>query len=147
MTDNKLFFVCSLIEKIGRERNLTRKEVVSSLGHETVKHIYDYADVLHCEPMAKVADEYIGICKVGTGNYDDVSLCKYAIPSYWDIGKVYARLIEDVAGQDSEEAKIIQILEEVYGSWMSDSLSNYNSDLYYQPRDYIRECYLEGEIL
>lgn len=147
MTDNKLFFVFSLIEKIGRERNLTRKEVVSLLGHETVRHIYKYADVLHCEPIIKVAYEYIGICKIGTGDYDNVSACRYAIPSYWDVGKVYARLIEDVAGRDSEEAKIIQTLEEVYISWMRDSLSNYNSDLYYQLRDYIRECYLEGEIL
>jgi hypothetical protein len=29
---------------------------------------------------------------------------------------------------------------------MCDSLSNYNSDLFYQPRDYLRECYLGGEI-
>lgn len=43
MTNNKLFFLCSLIEKIGRERKLMRQEVVSSLGCETVKHIYVYA--------------------------------------------------------------------------------------------------------
>ena len=147
MTNNNLFFLCSLIEFIGRQRKLARSEVVSSLGQETVKHIYEFADVLHCEPISKVADEYINLHQLGTGNFDNVSVCKYIVPSYWDIGKVYACLIQDVSGNGSDRKKIIQTLNEVYGSWISDSLSNFNSDFYYQQHDYIRECYFEGKIL
>ena len=73
MTNNNLFFLCSLIEFIGRQRKLTRSEVVSSLGQETVKHIYEFADVLHCEPISKVADEYIGLHQLGTGDFDNVA--------------------------------------------------------------------------
>ena len=147
MTNNNLFFLCSLIEFIGRQQKLARNEVVSSLGHEAVKHIYDFADVLHCEPISKVADEYISLRQLGTGDFDNVATCKYAVPSYWDIGKVYARLIQEVSGNISDRKKIIQTLNEVYGSWISDSLSNFNSDFFYQPHDYIRECYFEGKIL
>ena len=59
------------------------------------------------------------------------------------IGAVYARLIEDV----SDGADPITKLLEVYASWMSDALSRFNSDLFYQSRGYIAECYRAGEIL
>ena len=145
-TDNNLFFLCSLIEFIGRQKKLKRHDVVHSLGYDTVRHIYEYADVLHCEPIAKVADEYIELCKINTGNFDNVADCKYSVPSYWDIGKVYARLIQDVTENLSETDEIIKTLHKVYGSWIDDSISNFNSDFFYQPRDYLRECYFSEEI-
>jgi len=37
-------------------------------------------------------------------------------------------------------------LMEVYASWISDAISNYNTDFYYQSRDYICECYREGKV-
>ena len=147
MTNNNLFFLCSLIEFIGRQQKLARSEVVSMLGQETIKRIYEFADLHHCEPISKVADEYINLCQLVTGNFDNVATCKYSVPSYWDIGKVYARLIQDVSWNISDREKIIQTLNEVYSSWISDSLSNFNSDFFYQPHDYIRECYFEGKIL
>ena len=147
MTDNNLFFLCSMIEFIGRQQKLARNEVVSSLGFSAVKHIYEYADVLHCEPVAKVADEYIETCKIKIGDLDNVAVCRYAVPSYWDIGKVYARLIQDVTGDIQETDKIIKTLGAVYSSWINESISNFNSDFFYQPHDYIRECYFEGRVL
>lgn len=30
---------------------------------------------------------------------------------------------------------------------MGEAISNYNSDFFYQPRDYIRECYLAGDVI
>ncbi len=75
MTNNNLFFLCSLIEFIGRQQKLSRDKVVLLLGHEAVKHIYEFADVLHCEPISKVADEYINLCRIETGAFDNVSAC------------------------------------------------------------------------
>lgn len=147
MTDSNLFFLCSLIEFIGRQQKLKRNEVVSSMGIKTLRHIYNYADVFHCEPIIKVADEFIAVCKITMGTFDNVTACKYEVPSYWDIGKVYSRLIQDVTENISEKDKIIKTLTDVYGSWISDSISNFNSDFFYQPHDYIKECYLEGEVL
>ncbi len=146
MTDSNLFFLCSLIEFIGRQQKLTRKDVVSSLGQNTIKHVYEFADMLHCEPISKVADEFVNLCHIETGNFDNVASCKYIVPSYWDIGKVYARLIQDITDV-KENVSIIQTLNDVYNSWISNSISNFNSDFFYQPHDYIRECYLEGKVL
>ncbi len=139
--NSALFFTCSLIEYIGRETKQKRRTVVSLLG-DAIRRIYEYADVLHCEPIAKVADEWIAICNIPEGDFDNVAACKYEAPDYWTIGEVYERLIEDVAGED-----ILVSLGEVYTSWMDERLSDYNTDLFYQPRDYLKECYLAGEIL
>lgn len=140
---NDLFYVCSLIEFIGRERKLRRSEVVAGLGEETLRRIYRHADVFHCEPIAKVAADFIELRSLPEGDFDNVAACRYAVPSYWDIGAVHARLIEDVADGADPVAKLV----EVYSSWMSDALSRFNSDLYYQPRAYLAECYRAGTIL
>lgn len=140
--DSNLFFECSLIEYIGRECKLERKRVVEYLGSDFLKRIYKYADTLHCEPMAKVAADYIEMCEIPKGNYDNVKRCKYEVPDYWTIGEVYERLIEDV-----EKGDIIETLIEVYSSWISDAISNYNSDFFYQSREYICKCYEANEIL
>lgn len=140
---NDLFYVCSLIEYIGRERKLRRADVVKGLGEDTLRRIYRYADTFHCEQIAKVADDFITMRSLPTGDFDNVGSCRYAVPSYWDIGAVYARLIEDV----SDGVDTIDKLVEVYTSWMSDAISRFNSDLFYQPRGYIAECYRAGEIL
>ena len=140
--DSALFFTCSLIEYIGREKKHRRSTVVNALGVKTIQRIYCYADVLHCEPIARIADEYINMCNITSGDYDNVARCKYEVPDYWTIGEVYERLIEDVMQDD-----VIETLFDVYSSWISDSISNYNSDFFYQPRDYIRECYRAGTVI
>ena len=140
---NDLFYVCSLIEYIGRERKLRRADVVSALGEDSIRRIYRYADTFHCEQIAKVADDFITLRSIPSGDFDNVAKCRYAVPGYWDIGAVYARLIEDVA----DGADPVSKLMEVYASWMSDALSRFNSDLFYQSRGYIAECYRAGRIL
>ena len=142
--NSDLFYTCSLIEYIGRKQKQKRETVVKLLGRETIRRIYRYADVFHCEPIAKTADDFIHICNIPVGAYDNLEKAKYEIPDYWTIGEVYERLIEDVS-EDSTEA-IVDTIMAVYSSWISDAISNYNTDFYYQPRDYIYECYLEGEI-
>ena len=141
--ENDLFYVCSLIEYIGRERKLRRADVVSALGEDSIRRIYRYADTFHCEQIAKVANDFITLRSIPSGDFDNVAKCRYAVPSYWDIGAVYARLIEDVA----DGADPVSKLMEVYASWMSDALSRFNSDLFYQSRGYIAECYRAGRIL
>lgn len=142
MNNNALFYECSLIEYIARQTKNSRYDVVKQLG-EDIKRIYDYADVFHCEPMEKVADEFIQRNGISIGDYDNISKCKYTVPDYWDIGEVFARLIEDCyEGED-----LVDGIKEVYGSWMADQILNFNSDLYYQSREYIALCYKEGRML
>ena len=140
--DSNLFFLCSLIEFIGRQQRQKRETVVFALGEKTLRRIYKYADVLHCEPIEKTADEFISSCGIQVGSFDNEAKCKYDVPDYWTIGEVYERLIEDVCEDD-----LIKTLIEVYTSWIDGTISNYNSDFYYQPRDYISECYRAGNVI
>lgn len=142
--NSALFFLCSLIEYIGRSQKLTRQETVERLGRDSIEQIYEYADVLHCEPIGKVAWEFIQDQAIPCGNFDNESECRYEVPDYWTMGEVYERLIEDVT---EEERDIVSGVLQVYGSWIDEELSNYNSDFYYQPRDYIAACYKAGKIL
>ncbi len=141
--NSALFYTCSLIEYIGRKTKNRRSDVVDLLGREAVERIYDYADVFHCEPIEKVAWEFQEEYQIEEGNYDNVSECRYLVPDYWTIGEVFQRLIED----SYEEDQVVDGIFEVYHSWIEASISNYNSDFYYQSREYIAVCYREGEVL
>ena len=141
--DNDLFYLCSLIDYIGRETKNTRDKIVKLLGDETINHIYSYADVYHCDPIAAVAQELIEEKSIETGTFDNVSQAKYETPSYWDIGSVYTRLIEDIAAGKT----VVEGVHMIYDSWINPILSDYNNPTYFQSREYIAECYREGEIL
>ncbi len=77
------------------------------------------------------------------GTYDVIAKAKYAVPDYWDIGEVFERLIEDTCGNVSP----VEGIKEVFSSWIAEKILNFNSDLYYQSRDYLAECYRAGEIV
>lgn len=124
--NNALFFTCSLIEYISRKTYNKRADVVKALGDD-LKRIYRYSDVFHCEPIEKVADDFIQRNKLADGAYDNISVCKYLVPDYWDIGEVFARLIEDCY----EEQEGISGIQLVYSSWIADKILNFNSDMYY----------------
>ena len=50
--DSELFFICALIEQLGRSLHLKRGDIVTTLGEEGVRLIYDHTDILHCDPIA-----------------------------------------------------------------------------------------------
>lgn len=143
--DSALFYTCSLIEFIGRRQKQKRSELVQIMGKNAIARIYRYADVFHCEPIEKTADDFITNLNIPEGDFNNVSKCRYTVPDYWTIGEVYERLIEDICGEDKEH--VIDCLMEVYTSWIDDAISNYNTDFYYQSREYIYECYREGTVI
>ncbi len=141
--NNALFFICSLIEFIGRETKNKRGDIVDYLGKSDICQIYQYADVFHCEPIAKVADDFITKDNIKEGRYDNIKNCKYMVPDYWDIGDVFARLIEDAF----QEENVVEAVSQIYHSWIADKILDFNSDFYYQSREYIAVCYKEGKIV
>ena len=141
-TSNNLYYTCSLIEYIGRKTKNSRSVVVDALGEKYLKHIFNYADVFHCEQIEEVADRFIEVCHIQIGDFDNVAACKYDVPSYWDIGAVYARLIEGLAMNE-----IISKLIEVYHSWIAKYIDNYNIAVYYMTPQYLQLSYEEGKLL
>lgn len=139
---SNLLFVCSLLEMIGRKLKQPRSVVVKKLGKRTIRQLLRDADILHCEPIEKVAEDYVELKQLPSGTYDNVGDARYTIPDVWTIGKVYARLVEDIAENDLESAVCC-----VYCKWTDKYLSDYNLPVYYQPRDYIAACFKEKKIL
>ena len=140
--DSSLFYACSLVEFMGRATKNRRSDLIAKLGKD-INRIYSHADVFHCEPIEKVADDFIVRNDIQQGEYDNVGMARYEVPGYWDVGQVFERLIEDV----SDEGDKVESMKRVYSSWLADKILNFNSDLYYQPRAYLAECYRAGEII
>ena len=110
--DNDLFYTCSLIDYIARKTKNKRRVVVDMLGRERIKKIYDLADIYHSDNIDRVSDDFIKEAEIPVGEFDNVAECKYQIPSHWDIGKVYKRLIKQVASE--KKIDIIDALIETY---------------------------------
>lgn len=142
---NNLFFLCSLIEYIGRKTKNHRNVVVNAIGKEDLQHIFDLADVYHSENIDKLSFELIEKHKIESGIFDNVTNAKYSIPTHWDIGKVYKRLIIEVSKKENKS--LIDVLSEVYNSWLSRKIEDYNSSVYYESPDYLFQSYLKGENL
>ncbi len=140
---NDLFFVCSLIDYIARKVKSHRSTVVNSIGKEELNRIFSLADVYHSENIDKISDEFIEKFAISSDNFPTES--KYALPSHWDIGKVYKRLIINIA--EYEQIDFISALIKAYNSIVSEKIENFNSSLYYENPSYIFACYRENKVL
>ena len=142
--ENDLFFVCSFIEYIARKTKNTKKYIVETLGKQRIEKIYKLAEVYHSENIDKVSDEIIEKFNIKFGNYDIVSDCKYRVPSIWELGRIYQRLIIMV---NNNENQYIDTLMKVLSSWIIEKIDNYNSSMYYENPSYLLECYLENRVI
>ena len=143
--DNDLFFTCALIDYIARKTKNTRTDVVNRLGKEQISKIFELAGIYHCDNPERVCDDFIESAHIETGSFDNIADCGYAVPSYWDIGKVYKRLIKMVA--EDKKIDVIDALFEVYNSFISPAIDDYNSSFYYENPLFIFECYKAKKIL
>ena len=143
--DNDLFFTCALIDYIARKTKNSRADVVNRLGKEQISKIFELAVIYHCDNPDRVCDDFIESAHIETGTFDNIADCGYAVPSYWDIGKVYKRLIKMVA--EDKKTDVIDALFEVYNSFISPAIDDYNSSFYYENPLFIFECYKAKKML
>lgn len=141
---NDLFFTCSLIEYIARKTKNRRSVVVNSLGRERIKKIYELADVYHCDNIDRVSDDFIEEAAITEGNFDNIALARYAVPTHWDIGKVYKRLILGIAKERNMD--VVDALIEAYNSFVSEKIDDYNSSFYYDAPQNILNSFLYGVV-
>lgn len=141
---NDLFYTCSLIEYIARKTNNKRSVIVDALGKASIEKIYDLADVYHSDNIDTVSDDFIQKAGIQRGTFDNIAEAQYAIPSHWDMGKVYKRLILGIANE--RRIPIIDALFEAYHSFVSDKIDDYNSSFYYEAPQNILNAFLDGKI-
>ena len=140
---NDFFYVCSLIEYIARQTKNRRRVIVEALGKEGIeKQLYD-AEVNHCLSFEQVSEEVIEDYKITMGDFDTISECKYTIPSFMDIGKLYSIMIEDCA----ECGREVDELMKIFASFISDEISDFQTDIYYQNPGYLECSYESGYLL
>ncbi|MDO4327627.1 MAG: hypothetical protein Q4E24_16655 [bacterium] len=140
---NDLFYVCSLIEFTARKTRNKRKVIVDKLGKNGIrKQLYD-AEVNHCLSFEQVSDELIEQYKIPEGDFDTISNCKYSIPSETDIGRLYSIMIEDCA----KDGCIIEELINIFSSFISEKISDFKTDVYYQNPSYLECSYQAGYLL
>ena len=140
---DNIFYVCSLIEFIARATKNHRKDVVSRFTKEAIEHELEMADVNHCLSFEQVSDELIEQYSILDGEFDTVSDCRYTVPSVTAIGRVYQQLVLSVS--DIEHAA--QGILDVFSSFISDAISDFNSSVYYSNPDYLLCSYQEGYLL
>jgi hypothetical protein len=140
--ENNIFFVCALIEYIARETKNTRKTVVNQLGKEEIAHYFEFADVYHSENIDKLTAELISKHRIENGMFNNEASCHYTPPSYFDIAKVYKRLIFSI--MQYKNISFTDALMEVYNSWITEKIDDYNSSMYYENPDYVFQSYIAG---
>lgn len=140
---NAIFYVCTMIEFVGRETHNTRGDIVKHMTDDDLKHQIKVASVNHCLPYEQVCDEWIETFHIENGNYDSISECKYEIPSVSAIGRVFQQLIFDTMGKND----VLTGLKRVFESYICDEITNFNSSVYYSNPDYIKCSYEAGMLL
>lgn len=138
-----LFYVCSLIEFTSRKTFNRRGCVASAIGEKGIRHQLSAAGVNHCLSFEQVSDELVDVYKIPTGDFDTISQCRYTVPGFLDIGRLYQIMISDCA----QPYKEVQELLNIFSSFISDEISDFETGMYYQSPAYLEACYKDGKIL
>ena len=70
ITENDLYFMCYIIERIARELHQRNKYVVNQIGYDVLVKKISVANVLHCENPLKIVDEWINDYNLERGDFD-----------------------------------------------------------------------------
>ncbi|MCM1122520.1 MAG: hypothetical protein NC416_08055 [Eubacterium sp.] len=144
ITENDLYFLCYMIERVARKLHQRNKYVVNRISKNEWMRLISLANVLHCENPEKIEDEWIRDYKLREGDFDvfqvDSELVK-AIPAATQIGKVYMRLIIDTLqpGENYVDGMI-----KVYNHKLCETIDNYNCSAYYEPSYFIAQAFTNG---
>ena len=144
ITENDLFFVCSMIERVARHIKQRNKYVVNKIGYDNLLRQLSIAETLHSENPLQVVDDWTDEYQLENGSFDitdvDKELCTN-IPTPLDMGKVYMRLILQTR-LDAED--YAQGIIRVYNDDTCETIDNYNSSAYYEPSYFIARSYFAG---
>ena len=139
-----LFYVCTMIEYVARKTHNRTRDMVAKMSDKALAHQLKTACVNHCLSFEQVSDEWIEEYDIQEGTFDNISTCRYSVPTETSIGRVFQTLISDVAGLYQN---IIEAIKMIYNSFISDEIANFNSSVYYSNPDYLRCSYVAGELL
>ena len=144
ITENDLYFICYMIERVARKLHQRNKYVVNEISKDEWERLISLANVLHCENPLKIEEEWIEEYGLKKGDFDITNVeneLVSEIPSETQIGKVYMRLI--LATLQPDENYIDGMIR-VYNDELCEVIDNYNSSAYYEPSYVITRAYHNG---
>lgn len=144
LSENDLYFVCYMIERVARKLHQPNRYVVQALGQDELYRQLSLASVLHSENPEKVEATWIEENNMAKGNFDVTDVrpeLDVHVPTPTQMGKVYKRLILNTLAEGEDWA---QAIIRVYSNPICDTLDNYNSSAYYEPSAVITRAYLNG---
>lgn len=140
--DDDLYFTCYLIEIIGRDRRLERKDVVNTIGADGLRTIYNDAPILHCLSPERNVGEQCELFNIPYGTFDNLDKCSWTKPSATGIGRLYASICAYAfKTRNDQGADLLQTVVEVYNSFLDEVISDYTSPTYWQGYDYFYRCW------
>lgn len=114
------------------------------LGQERIGRAGELADFYGNSNLEEVCRVLMKESQIEPGDFDNVGACQYDIPSHWDIGRVYKRLIKQVVKVKNVDE--VDAIFEVYHSFISDKIDDYNSIVYCENPDYIFEAFMTDKL-
>lgn len=144
ITEDDVFFVCSMIERVARKCRHRNEYVVRKMSDDSIWHYLSLADVLHSENPLKLEDEWIEEFKLRKGSFDITDVRKdlgVTIPTPTQMGAVYKRLVLSLKRDDEDYVKAIR---RVYSNKVCRTVDNYNCSAFYEPSYIQRQAFLNG---
>jgi len=143
---DNIYYVCSLIEFVGRQTKNTNSDIVKMIGKKELAWQLEIADTSHCLSFEEVGDELIEKCQIMIGNFDSVGNCEYDVPNHISIGGVYSDLIIDLI-EVNNDLQPHEVMYDVFTSFISAEISDFNASTFYENPSFIYHSYLNGELL
>ncbi len=144
ITENDLYFICYMIERVARRLHQRNSYVVNSLTKKNLLHEISVANVEHAENPLDVEDRWVEDYGLEQGKFDISDVDKRLverIPTPLQMGKVYARLIKMTLAPDED---YVSGIIRVYNDSICDTIDNYNASAYYEPSYVIARAYRAG---
>lgn len=138
MTYNDVFFVASILEDVARQTDNRIGDIARQIGCEKIRFMLQDAEVAHCLSTEQNVAETVERYHIQNGNYRPFAFSKDFSPRSRQIGKVYARLVED---DEPNPEKYPEKLYEILTSPFSERIANYNAATYYAPSNELHYLY------
>lgn len=144
--DSNIMFIGGLIEYIARKTMNKRIDIVNIIGYTYLEHMYNLADVFHCDSLEanyiQLQDDFIfpiGCTDISIGIEDD-----QPIKSPYEVGEIISRIIRK---SGTIEEDYFKAFWSIYNSNWLEKLLDFTNILYWLPSDFHVLCYKENRIL
>lgn len=141
-----IIYVCALIEHTGRVTHQRNHDIVKIIGIDGIAWQLEHAQTSHCLTFDETSEELIEEYKIPQGNFDSVGNCTDDVPLPIHVARTYKSLVVNIF-ENSNQSSLAEVIYEVFTSFISDEISNFNTSTFYENPSYIYHSYLEGELL